>query len=147
MRGKQRRNYLIEVPDDGLFAQPIGPWAEDKYRRLGMYAEIFATGMKKVWDDRVYLDLFSGPGYSRMRESGRLVLGSPLIALSLPDRFDRYIFADANPDALAALRQRCARMAPDAAVRFVDGDANERIEETARRRPANGLPHPAGVVR
>ena len=40
---KPRMNYLIEVPDDGLFAQPIGPWAEDKYRRSGMYAE-FTSG-------------------------------------------------------------------------------------------------------
>jgi three-Cys-motif partner protein len=135
---KPRQNYLIEAPDDGLFAQPIGPWAEDKYRRLGMYAEMFATGMKNAWDVRVYLDLFSGPGYSRLRETGRLVLGSPLIALSLPDRFDRYVFADANPDAIAALRQRATRLAPDADLRFLVGDANERIQQIAAALPVHG---------
>jgi three-Cys-motif partner protein len=94
--------------------------------------------MKNAWDVRVYLDLFSGPGYSRLRETGRLVLGSPLIALSLPDRFDRYVFADANPDAIAALRQRATRLSPDADLRFVVGDANERLEQVAAALPVHG---------
>ncbi len=95
-RRRARKNYFIEVEDDGLPSCEIGPWAEDKYRRLGMYAEMFSTGMKNLWDTRVYLDLFAGPGHSQLRGTGRYYAGSPLIALSLPDRFDRYIFCDAS---------------------------------------------------
>ena len=135
---KPRRNYLIEVGDDGLLTYPIGPWAEDKYRRVGMYAEMFATGMKNRWDLRVYLDLFSGPGYSRLKGTDHFVLGSPLIALSLPDLFDRYVFADENPDAIRALTQRAARERSDADIRFVVGDANERIEEIIAALPVHG---------
>lgn len=133
---RSRRDYLIEVADDGLLAYTVGAWAADKYRRLGMYAEIFSTGMKKSWDLRVYLDLFSGPGHSRMRENGRFVLGSPLIALSLRDRFDRYILADENAAAIAALRERAGRIAPDRDLRFVQGDANDRIDEILGHIPA-----------
>ena len=60
--GKRKRDYFITVPDDGLLTYDVGPWAADKYRYVGMYAEMFATGMKNLWDRRVYLDLFSGPG-------------------------------------------------------------------------------------
>lgn len=135
---KSRRDYLIEVPDDGLLAYDVGGWAADKYRRLGMYAEIFSTGMKRQWDTRVYLDLFSGPGFARLRESGKWVLGSPLIALSVPDRFDRYILADENAAAIAVLRQRVARMLPDNEVQYLTGDANDRAADIIREIPVSG---------
>lgn len=137
-RSKQRRNYLLEGAEDGLLTHPIGPWAADKYRLMGMYAEMFSTGMKNIWGTRVYLDLFAGPGYSRIRESGQVVLGSPMISLSLPDPFNRYIFADENVDAIAALRQRVARMAPATDVQYVVGDANDRVHDIAGLIPTGG---------
>ncbi len=139
MARRKPRNYLIEVPDDGLLTYEVGPWAEDKYRRVGMYGQMFATGMKNRWDLRVYLDLFSGPGHSRLKGTTRTVLASPLISLSLRDRFDRYVFADENPAAVAALRQRVGRMAPEADVRYVAGDANERVEEIVSELPVHGV--------
>ena len=121
---KKRRDYFIPVADDGLPTNLIGPWAEDKYRYLGMYAEMFSTGMKNRWPRRLYLDLFSGPGYSRLRDSGRIVLGSPMIALELPDPFDSYVFADENPDAIDALRKRVSRREPHSTVTYITSDAN-----------------------
>jgi three-Cys-motif partner protein len=137
-RRKARRNYFIAVEDDGLLSYEIGPWAEDKYRRMGMYAEMFSTGMKNVWDTRVYLDLFSGPGHSRLRGTKRHYLGSPLISLSLSDAFDRYIFSDANVDAIAALQARVARQWPAVDVRFVPGDANDHVGEILQNIPDTG---------
>ncbi|MGE3525962.1 MAG: three-Cys-motif partner protein TcmP [Gemmatimonadales bacterium] len=137
-RRRARRNYFTQVEDDGLLSYEIGPWAEDKYRRMGMYAEMFSTGMKNAWDTRVYLDLFSGPGYSRLRGTSRHYLGSPLIALSLPDPFDRYIFCDASFDAIEALRTRVSRQWPAVDTRFVPGDANDKIDEIVRNIPSAG---------
>jgi three-Cys-motif partner protein len=125
---KQRRDYFMSVPDDGLPTNAIGPWAEDKYRYLGMYAELFATGMKNKWRHRIYLDLFSGPGYSRVRDTNRLVLGSPMIALSIPDPFDVYVFADENQVSLDALRTRVGRLSPPLAVTYLPGDANDKAD-------------------
>jgi three-Cys-motif partner protein len=93
-----------------------------------MYCEMFATAMKKRWDARVYIDLFAGPGYSRFRGASRVVLGSPLIALTVPDPFDLYVFCEANTDALSALRKRVQRHRPGAHVRFVSGDVNDNID-------------------
>jgi three-Cys-motif partner protein len=117
----------------------VGPWAEEKYRRMGMYAEMFSTGMKNAWDALVYLDLFAGPGHSVIRGTQRTVLGSPLISLELPDRFHRYVFADGNSKALHALRRRVKKLAPDVDVRYSDGDANDKIEEIIEHLSANHL--------
>ncbi len=124
---KKRSDYFRTVPDDGLMTNPIGPWAEDKYRYVGMYAEMFATGMKNKWPRRLYLDLFSGPGYSRVRDTGRVVLGSPMIALSLPDPFDEYVFSDESPEALDALRTRVVGLDQQLPVTYIPGDANVAV--------------------
>jgi three-Cys-motif partner protein len=137
-RHRTRRNYFIEVEDDGLLSYEIGRWAEDKYRRMGMYAEMFSTGMKNLWDRRVYLDLFAGPGHSRLRGTARHYLGSPLIALSLPDRFDRYIFCDDSRSAIAALQTRVAQRWSAVDACFVQGDANTEINEIVRNLPDVG---------
>jgi len=134
---RRRRDYLIAAPDDGLLAYDVGPWAEDKYRRVGMYAEMFATGMKNLWDRRVYLDLFAGPGHSKVRGTNKAVLASPLIALQLPDRFDKYIFADEYPDALEALKARVARVTSPPDASFIQGDANTIVERVIKELPKN----------
>jgi three-Cys-motif partner protein len=124
---KKGRDYFVLAQDDGLITNSIGPWAEDKYRYMGMYAEMFSTGMKNKWPRRLYLDLFSGPGYSRVRDTGRVVLGSPMIALSLPDPFDEYVFSDEDPGALDALRTRVARLDQHPPVTYIPGDANVAV--------------------
>ena len=73
---RKHQDYFIDVVDDGLPTNDIGPWAEQKYRYVGMDAELFATGMKNRWQHRVYLDLFSGSGYSRIRDINRLVIAA-----------------------------------------------------------------------
>lgn len=138
MRGRRpRRDYFITALDDGLMALDVGPWVEQKYRYVGMYAELFATGMKNLWPRRVYLDLFSGPGHSRVRGADRVVLGSPLIALSLPDPFDAYVFADENPAAVDALKARVIRIEDRPGVSFVPGDANAEVGEIIARIPGD----------
>lgn len=124
---KKRRDYFISVSSDGLPMNEIGPWAEQKYQYVGMYAQLFSTGMKNKWPHRVYLDLFSGPGYSKVRDTNRVVLGSPMIALSLPDRFDSYVFADENPESLDALRTRVSRLGYGVSPTYIPGDANEKV--------------------
>jgi hypothetical protein len=74
---KQRKDYLVRVPDDGLPAADIGPWGKEKYRRIGMYAEMFSTGMKNRWDHRVYIELFAGSGHAVIRPGGPRVMTSP----------------------------------------------------------------------
>ena len=82
--------------------------------------------MKNKWDKRVYIDLYSGPGYSRVSGKGKILQGSPFLALGVQDQFDKYIFCESNHEYLNALRQRVARLFPDADAEFIAGDCNEK---------------------
>ena len=87
---------LPTLPDDDLRNLDVGSWAERKYRLVGIYATLFSTSMKSKWDHRVYIDLFAGPGRSRIRETNRIIPASPTIALSVQHTFNRYILCDSD---------------------------------------------------
>lgn len=134
-----RKPYLIYVDDDGLPALDVHVWAEDKYIRSTMYAELFATGMKAKWK-RAYIGMCTGPGHVRIRESNRRVLGAPLLALQrLPDRFDRYIFCDLNNEYMGALQKRVDRDYPGSDVKYVSGDVNLKIDQIVNEIPDDVL--------
>jgi len=125
----------IYSADDGLFTPEIGSWGVQKYRLVGMYNELFSKGMKERWDRRVYIDLFAGSGKARLRDSGRVVLGSPLLALAVPNPYDRYIFCEQDSDAMNALKQRVSTLNTNLDVHFVDGDCNEQIDRIISKIP------------
>lgn len=79
--------------DDGLNCPDVGGWAEGKYRLLALYDELFSTGMKNKWDQRVYVDLYAGAGHSRIQGTKTVLKGSPIIALTVTNPFDKYISA------------------------------------------------------
>jgi three-Cys-motif partner protein len=127
--------------DDGLPIAEVGGWVREKYLRVWMYDQLFATGMKKRWDERVYVDLFSGSGYSRVRGSKEILMGSPLLAVQIPDRFDRYVFCDENPDLLDALRARVERIAPGIRADYVPGDVDRTVGAIKDRVPRGDRSH------
>ena len=92
--------------DDGLPCPQVGSWSETKYRLVRLYDSLFATGMKFKWDRRVYVDLYAGAGYNRIRNTDKILIGSPLLALTVPDPFDKYIFCEKDEELLAALQVR-----------------------------------------
>lgn len=61
------------IEDDGLICPEVGSWAEEKYRLLALYDELFSTGMKYKWDQRVYIDLYAGAGYGRIKGSKKIL--------------------------------------------------------------------------
>lgn len=131
----------IETEDDGLYLPDVGDWGEKKYALLSAYAQVFATSMKNKWDERVYIDLFAGAGKALMRDSGKVVLSSALLALGVRDRFDRYILCDQNPDCIRALRQRIQATAPGANVSFVTSDVNTSLEQIEALMPRYSKEH------
>jgi three-Cys-motif partner protein len=116
------------VPDR-LLVDEVGPWALEKYRLLALYDTLFAGGMKRRWDVRVYVDLFCGPGRASIRGTGQLVETSPLLAMRVPAPFDAYIFCDERPEAVAALQERVARACPEAHATYLIGNCNERLDD------------------
>ena len=116
------------VDDDGLAAPAVGSWAQTKYRLLALYDELFSTGMKNKWDRRVYVDLYAGAGYSRIRGTNKFLTASPLIALTVSHPFDKYIFCEGKEDLLDALRTRVNRTRPEADVAFIGGNCDREID-------------------
>lgn len=108
---------------------------------MAMYAKLFSTGMKNKWDERVYVDLYAGSGYSRIRDSNTILAASPILALLVEDPFDKYIFCEKRNDLLAALKVRVAKTAPAAKVSFVRGDCNQRVNEICKEIPVGSQRH------
>ncbi|MCJ7486867.1 MAG: three-Cys-motif partner protein TcmP [Candidatus Aminicenantes bacterium] len=128
----------LSVRDDGLITPEVGDWAEQKYRLLWNYADLFATSMKNKWDERGYIDLFAGAGYARIRGTSRIVQSSSLLALQVADPFDFYIFCDADSNRLASLRERAARLKPVARCCFKNCDVNTSNREIISELPPYG---------
>lgn len=135
---------LPNLEDDGLYTPEVRDWAERKYRLISYYAEMFATSMKDKWSSRVYIDLFSGAGRGKVKDTSRIISTSALLALGVRHPFDRYVFCDIEPDCIAALRERVARAHPGRDVRCLVGDANERVNDVLGELPPHG-PR-AGVI-
>ena len=121
--------------DDSLPCEDAGAWVEDKHRLVFLYDSLFSMGMKNKWEARVYIDLYAGPGIVRLRDTGKLLWGSPLLALQVKDPFDKYIFCENNPTFLEALRLRAERIAPRANVSFVAGDCNDQVDSICAQIP------------
>jgi three-Cys-motif partner protein len=100
----------------------VGRWTEEKHRLVSLYATLFSSGMKDKWGQRVYVDLYAGAGYSR--SSGKLIVGSPLLALNVNHPFDKYIFCEENAESLEALKFRVKKSGTTADVVYVLGDCN-----------------------
>jgi len=120
---------ITETNDDGLFTSPIKDHSLDKYRAISLFLNIFSTGTKDKWQCRVYIDLFSGPGKSKIKKSNKIYPGSPLLALEVKDGFNNCIFSELNPVKFLALEQRVQKFYPDKKIALIQGDVNLNTEK------------------
>jgi len=127
---KRKFDPIIPVQDDGLIIPEVGAWADTKYKLLGGYCEIFTTGMKNLWDNLVYIDLFAGAGYAKIKETNKLRMTSALIAMSVSHKFDKYILCEKEEANILALQQRVKKHFPELfdKVEFIKGDSNENVD-------------------
>lgn len=129
-------NANIEVTSDDLYTPEVRAWSLEKYRLVGNYCNIFTTGMRNKWDQLVYIDLFAGAGYSRIKESNKLYFSSALIAMSIPIPFTKYILCEECPDRFSALSSRVKKHFPDLNVSLIHGDSNLLIDDICNEIPA-----------
>ncbi len=121
--------------DDKLHTPEVGAWAITKYKKIEYYASVFARSMKNRWDYRVYIDLFAGAGKNRVKGSDEIIPGSPLIALSIKDPFDHYIFYEEDLNNLDALQKRVEEFFPEHKSVFILGDVNDNISNIHNELP------------
>ena len=119
--------YLDPV-DDGLPMRTSGAWALEKLDYLSRYISVFENSMHKKWEIRNYIDLLAGPGKNRIRESNRIYLGSPLVALTTKYPFTGYYFVEYETDNAEALIERCRASNLRDCVHTYVGDCNEQVD-------------------
>jgi three-Cys-motif partner protein len=132
------KNETLFGVDDGLLIPEVGPWTEDKFDLIRLYCQIFSSAMKNKWT-RVYVDLYAGSGLCRIKGRSNVLLGSPLIALSVDAPFDRHIFCESDPERFAALKERVKKNHPKQNTHLIPGRFEEHIDQICSMIPSKSL--------
>jgi three-Cys-motif partner protein len=73
-----------ETDQDGLLREVVGEWATEKHERLAAYIDIARFVRRKFRNgpsaSAGYIELFCGTGRSRIRDTTRVIDGSPVVA-------------------------------------------------------------------
>lgn len=128
------------VDTDGLPMGEAGAWTLDKHERLRKYVDS-AHGARRKFSRRTYIDLYCGAGRTRIRETGEVVDGSPLVAWEAGgrhgDQFTEFLLGDADADLLEAARARLTKLGAN--VRVFPGQAHETVDEVIQALDPGGL--------
>jgi three-Cys-motif partner protein len=128
--------------DDGRPTRPVGPWTEDKLFFWNRYIDITTRAMvghPKWGAGLVYVDLFAGPGVCELRESGRRIPGSTLIAANAPKRFGAILAAELDPSNAVALEARLAATPAGAVSKVFCGNCSVCVNEITKSIPDRAL--------
>jgi len=128
-------NPQIEVASDGHHTPTVRQWSLEKYRLVGSYCDIFTNGMKHKWDQLVYIDLFAGAGYARIKETGKIYRNSALLAMSIPNPFTKYILCEQDSERFSALEARVKRDFSHLNCELIKGDSNQNIAKVINAIP------------
>lgn len=119
----------LQRTDDGLPMRPSGTWASEKLDYLRRYVDVFEKSMRAKWTYRNYVDLQAGPGKNRVDQTGQILLGSPLLALTTEVPFTGYYFVEYDPAYADALRTRCSASDLFKRVHLTAGDCNQVVRQ------------------
>lgn len=132
--------------DDGLPAEDVGPWAKEKQEYLCRYIDI-SRGVRKKYlppqgpGGATYIDLFCGPGRSRVRDTGEWIDGSPVAAWKKSvdggAPFSKVIIADIDAERLDAAVERLEALG--APVVKIHGPAKETAFKALQSAAVYGL--------
>lgn len=106
------------MASDGVPARDAGLWAKEKLDFLDEFGPPALAATKKK-RDRIFLDLFAGPGLNVVPETGEEFPGSPMRVATLTaprdprTHFTRGIFCNLDEDCHTALRQRLGALQAD----------------------------------
>ena len=98
---------------------------------LRRYLNAFTTAMRDHWPAMHYIDLFSGSGKCRDRNTENVHLGSPLIALTATHPFTGYYFVDLNAGNIDALKRRSTASSLADRVKCIAADGNLVVDRIA----------------
>lgn len=119
-----------------------GAWTEIKLDILRKYLNFYTTALKNKPYELLYIDAFAGSGSRSEKIPNAPLLGenekkleyagSARIALDIENKFDRYLFIEANKeryDALDALKSDY----PSQYIKIENSDANQILQDICRK--------------
>jgi three-Cys-motif partner protein len=76
------REEQYPLGDDGLVVEQVGAWAKTKHKLITDYIQVsrFARAKYNQRSGAAYIDVFSGPGRSLIRDTTDYIDGSPVAA-------------------------------------------------------------------
>lgn len=129
-----------EIEPDDLPISEVHAWALEKHARLRRYIDA-AHGARGKFSSRCYVDLYCGPGRSRVVETGALIDGSPIVAFDAAarhgDQFTEFLIGDVNENYVRAAEERLRRRG--AKVRGYVGEAQFVVHDIASSLDPEGL--------
>jgi three-Cys-motif partner protein len=138
--------------EEGLWVESVGPWAKEKLEIVTDYVQI-SSATRRKYTHCGFIDVFSGPGRSRIRDTPELIDGSPVAVYrkSLTSHpFSTFHISDADSElsASAAIRLRNLGCNPQ----VTDGPASAALPNIVSRLSPSGLhlalldPHNLGTL-
>jgi len=126
-------------PIDGLVASEVGKWAKEKHKILSNYIDItYATRKKFLPSDEpsagfkggaIYIDLFCGPGRSKVKKIDEWIDGSAVTAWKESQKknaqFSKVLIADLDAENLEACKSRLESLGAN--VIGFQGDAYDAL--------------------
>ena len=111
-----------------LDIREAGRYVERKLRSVRGYLYAFTKALDGKFPGLGYIETHAGPGITTIRGSGRLLLGTPLLAITNEPYFTRLRFIELRKGRAAALATRLERYAPTGLdARVIKDDCNAII--------------------
>jgi len=78
-----QKDEHYSLDDEGLLVENVGPWAVDKLKIVTDYIQASGAARRRYLGfGAAYIDVFCGPGRSKIRTNGKFIDGSPVAAFS-----------------------------------------------------------------
>src|SRR5579863_754431 len=130
-RGELRK--MVQIGDrylrdeHGLLVEKVGPWAVDKLKIVTDYVQASSAARRRyLKSEATYIDVFCGPGRSKIRDTDRFIDGSPVAAFKKAKGsvapFTSINVSDADPEILATTEKRLLTLG--APIRAIPGPAS-----------------------
>jgi three-Cys-motif partner protein len=133
-------------PADGLVVSKVGPWAAEKHERLRKFIDASRGARARFLPPQgtggaSYIELYSGPGRSIIRDTTTFIDGSPLVAykaaMDSGAPFTELHLGDLDPAYADAIERRI--MALGGRVKVYPKSAEKAVDEIIRALNPYGL--------
>jgi three-Cys-motif partner protein len=143
---KQKSEHYEVDEIDGFPRQVIGEWSfEDKHERLKRYVFASHGARRRFWREFGrecgFIDLYCGPGKAKIRDSGRVVDGSPITAAKTAREctpFQKYVIGDIDQALLTACSHRLEAVNAQEIV-SLKGPAERTVSDAVKELDKRGL--------